>query len=344
MYTKNYLEYNAVNIIRHLAAIVVIYSHSYILLYGDDHESLHSAFKYIDSAELAVYFFFAISGRLILQSYLNSDSLLDYIWKRFVRIFPALLTCLILTTCTAFLFLNDVNLRNFFFNNTTLSYLSNAVFIGGYNLPFLFDGNPYPGVANGSLWTLRYEVALYAIIPLCFLINNKNSGRGLIIIGLIFLFFSYLSFTGKPNFSYNISKLGVIFIFASIYEYYKLKNNKYFTLVIFLSLVLAYNIDAEILYKTIFSILIVLLLNHAYFYLNRLGQIYSIRKIKFDYSYGIYIYAFFVQQLLMVFFHFTSVFFFFFSALVISFAISWVSWYVIEKPFLNYKNLFRRTV
>ncbi|UUE35078.1 acyltransferase [Pectobacterium aroidearum] len=344
MYTKNNLEYNAINMIRHLAAIVVIYSHSYILLYGDIHEPLHNILTYIDSAELAVYVFFAISGRLILKSYLNSNGLLDYIWKRFIRIFPALLICLILTLLTAFLFLNNVNGRDFFFNNTTLSYLSNVFFVGGYNLPFLFDENPYPYVANGSLWTLRYEVALYAIIPLCFLINNKNTGGGLILLGLMFIFFSYVSFTGKPNLYYNISKLGVVFIFSSIYEYYKLKNNKYFTLVFFLALVPAYSIGAEILYKTICSILIVLLLNHAYFYLNRLGQIYAVRKIKFDYSYGIYIYAFFVQQSLMVFFHFTSVFSFFLSALVISFAISWISWHVIEKPFLNYKNLFGRSM
>ncbi|MEQ9997202.1 acyltransferase family protein [Pectobacterium versatile] len=344
MYTKNHLEYNAINIIRHLAAIVVIYSHSYILLYGDVYEPLHRVLKYIDSAELAVYFFFAISGRLILQSYLNSDGLLDYIWKRFVRIFPALLTCLILTSFTAFLFLNDVSSRDFFFDNTTLSYLSNVIFVGGYNLPFLFDENPYPSVANGSLWTLRYEVALYAIIPLCFLINNKNTGRGLILIGLLLLFFSYVSFTGEPNFYYNISKLGVVFIFASIYEYYNLKNNKYVTLTFFLALVIAYDMGEEILYKIIFSIFIVLLLNHVYSYLNRLGQFYPIRKIKFDYSYGIYIYAFFVQQSLIVFFNFTSVFFFFISALVISFVISWISWYVIEKPILSYKNLFRRTI
>lgn len=53
--------------------------------------------------------FFVISGYLIFQSLQRSDNIIDYFWKRVLRLFPALFIVLLLTIIlTPFVYEGDV--------------------------------------------------------------------------------------------------------------------------------------------------------------------------------------------------------------------------------------------
>lgn len=88
---------NSFDLIRHLAALMVLVSHHYVLA-GMNEPVIQG---YNSLGGVAVLCFFAISGLLITLSYLNAASLQDYLVKRVARIFPALIVCSFVMTYVA---------------------------------------------------------------------------------------------------------------------------------------------------------------------------------------------------------------------------------------------------
>lgn len=81
---------NNFNIIRFIAAILVLYSHSYPL-YG--HKFIGPVEQFFGKSwgGLAVHVFFISSGFLIMGSFVNSKSIGNFIVSRLLRIYPALI-------------------------------------------------------------------------------------------------------------------------------------------------------------------------------------------------------------------------------------------------------------
>jgi peptidoglycan/LPS O-acetylase OafA/YrhL len=154
---------NNLDALRLGGALLVILGHSYVLLgsaavppriFG---EPLHG---------LGVHVFFIISGYLISKSWLRRPDLRTYLAARALRIFPALVVAVVLTVFVAGPVLTTLDSRDYFASSDTWSYLRNAVLQPVYGLPGVFDSVPYPSVVNGSLWTLPVEFACYLVVPL----------------------------------------------------------------------------------------------------------------------------------------------------------------------------------
>ena len=94
---------NNFDFLRLLFAVWVIITHSYPLTGQPEQDLLwkitngQTVFSYI-----SVRGFFAISGYLIIQSLLRSNNLIDYYWKRILRIFPALFVVLLFSTIVCY--------------------------------------------------------------------------------------------------------------------------------------------------------------------------------------------------------------------------------------------------
>src|SRR5690606_22519085 len=84
--------------LRHLAAWLVIYGHSYPLGNNvlEQKDVLHAWLPGFSISRCAVFLFFAISGYLLTSSLLRHPSVLRYAWHRVLRIYPAYLVCLLL--------------------------------------------------------------------------------------------------------------------------------------------------------------------------------------------------------------------------------------------------------
>ena len=144
-------------------AVLVLFSHSYALL-GRPDEFFVRLLGYDDGGGFAVAGFFVISGFLVGRSALSSD-LRRYAAGRVLRIVPALAVVSILSVLVLGPLTTQLSLVEYFSRSATWSYLNNAlIFPLRFVLPEVFAGNPMQAV-NGSLWTLPIETAMYIGLP-----------------------------------------------------------------------------------------------------------------------------------------------------------------------------------
>ena len=91
-------EVNNFDVLRIVFAWFVVVSHSYFLNGSSISDPLGWATNnYLIFSYIGVKGFFVISGYLIFQSLIRSRSLMEYLTKRALRIFPALVVAVCLT-------------------------------------------------------------------------------------------------------------------------------------------------------------------------------------------------------------------------------------------------------
>jgi peptidoglycan/LPS O-acetylase OafA/YrhL len=116
------------------------------------------------SGSMAVGCFFIMSGFLVTASYENSSTAVAYAIKRVLRIFPGLIIAVAFATFIIGALATTLPLTSYFSDKHTYAYLGNIFFRWRAELPGVFATNPRPYV-NVSLWTLYYEVLCYGAIP-----------------------------------------------------------------------------------------------------------------------------------------------------------------------------------
>ena len=330
---------NSFGLLRLIAAIAVVFSHSWSVTGGITFmEPLHD----LTSFELgwhAVNLFFALSGLLISGSLDHSRSIIRFAYSRILRIFPALFVIVVLTLVIAYAFA-DTSKWQF---TSVFEYLLRNFFLIGASatLPGVFEHNPIPGEINIPLWTLKYEVLAYISIAslsaVCWRFPNQLNIR---IVTFIILITCALT----------------LFSFGSSQEYGKFEHAVRLTFAFYLG-VAAWQwrdkIQARILYLLILSILNVGLLwfevyNAAFEILwvayaglwlgtHTFGWITRKTDMQ-DYSYGIYIIGYPVQQMVMAYTGFADPYFNFTVSMLFILFLAFCSWNIIEKPALRLKN------
>jgi peptidoglycan/LPS O-acetylase OafA/YrhL len=157
------LKENNFDALRLIFAGMVVVFHMGIL---SQVPALHWLERYISST-FAVQAFFFVSGFLVFMSCERSKSLKDYAAKRFWRIAPAYVLVVTaaalllasLSTLTPLDYFSSPGFRSYLFYNLLLSNFSAP------DLPGVFAGNHEQAI-NGSLWTIKIEVAFYIAVPL----------------------------------------------------------------------------------------------------------------------------------------------------------------------------------
>lgn len=329
-----------ISLLRHTAAILVVYAHSFLLMPTVNNDF----FKYylgleVDTGFIAVNIFFLLSGMLIYKSAKNSSTLFEYFGKRFLRIYPALFVCVLLTTF-AFWIDSNLNLNDFLNSNTNITYIKNLYLNGGYWIEDTFNNNYHPDFANGSLWTLKYEVMMYIIASIFVVSIAKN--KSLFLLGVLFIVALVLYGVSKTDLVNiqiidNIGRLGsYFFLGALLTHYYFKKADKLLWISLFgFILSIYFNIQVELI--SVFFIGI--LLKYSIDRVSDFVSTQAVTKINFDYSYGIYIYSYPVQQFLSKYISFDSNFLFFSYSIVISTMLAALSWHLIENKALQAKSL-----
>jgi peptidoglycan/LPS O-acetylase OafA/YrhL len=161
---------NNFDFLRVSASLMVILGHSYPLLGSP---SPMPSILQSSISTFAVYIFFSISGFLITKSYLSDPRVKVYLYKRFLRIYPAYF--IVITACLFFGFVGSVlDFFSYFSNSNTILYLKNLIFFPIYSLPGVFENRPYPSAVNGSIWTLPIEVAAYLLILVVLIISKRG--------------------------------------------------------------------------------------------------------------------------------------------------------------------------
>lgn len=304
------------DVLRLLFAIFVIVSHSWELLLFDSPLFIFGG----SLGNVAVRFFFVISGYYITKSFLKDNSCISFIKKRTLRLAPAYIIALVLSKICAF-------------------YCSNYI------------DNPTPYIENGVVWTLYYEVSLYVVIMVLgfFKILSKE------VIGAILALLIGLTAISDGNGElYSVVfPLCIMFFFGSLLSF--VEDMDYKKIVIIFSVTL---ITITLFWQNIYSILSEFPLIYGpaissgwYYYLLctillpatiiGFGKIVSIKNyLGADISYGVYLYAWPIQQTVIYFLgEIITPILLLLITIVIVIPLSLVSYYIVEKNFLKLKKI-----
>lgn len=153
---------NNFSTLRILFAVLVILSHSYELIDGNrSREILTRIFGTISFGSFAVDGFFVVSGYLIAQSYAGSTNT-AYLIKRILRIYPGFILAFIISVVLC----EYVSFHSFTLSNIQVFHnIVNLIFLGGPILPNGYPGFPF-GDADGVMWTISYEFHCYLMLML----------------------------------------------------------------------------------------------------------------------------------------------------------------------------------
>lgn len=179
---------NNFNLIRFAAAVAVIYDHSYLVLLG---EMKGWVLPFVEAGNLgwyAVNIFFILSGFLVTRSWLSRPNIVSFCVGRSLRLFPGLATAAvvmafvvgpIICLCMHEEYFSD--LRTWLYVPLTASLLSPT-----QTLPFVFDALPRDSIVNNPLWTLRYEALSYIALGLIGLVGLLSSRARSLAMTLVF--------------------------------------------------------------------------------------------------------------------------------------------------------------
>jgi peptidoglycan/LPS O-acetylase OafA/YrhL len=329
---------NNITLLRHFAAFFVLITHSFDLTDNFKDETLRKLTgESISFSKIGLIIFFFISGFLITQSLITSVNLKQFIWKRFLRIYPALFVLILSTVFLLGPLFTTFSTKDYFLNNQTWSYLFGTTLV---RLRFVLPGVFHGGGVNGSLWSLPIEFRLYLLLALLSLIGLVKRRSfyfvfvsGFIVFGIFALPFNLQS----RSVSYFVPYLswGVYFFIGSFVFFIKDKLIVDYKILILL-LILWYALrDIEIANR----ISELMCFSYLTLWLSfKTPVVFSDFFKRNDFSYSMYLYAYPIQQ---IFIHrnpdITP------AALIVVSSIAlipfcWFSWNFIEKPSLKLKK------
>lgn len=335
---------NNFDFLRFLFASLVIVTHCYALLQSNP--MADPAFKLTERvfSDYAVCGFFVLSGFLIRQSLSRSISRLAFFKKRAFRIFPGLWIAILITTFLIGTTTTTLPLSQYIANSQTWKYLlNNSCLIPlQKTLPGLFEHNVETSV-NGSLWTLRYELLFYVLLSLLFFFPKKIK-----VISIATLFFCLIgNHLIKSNIiviNHSTSFITYFMILGSYFaagaclslfpDFIKKQKTPILILssILFFASVLIFKTRFESINTLTFSLMVLSFGLHYFRALN-------FSQYTGDISYGTYIYAYPIQQALIVWLHPSNIIALLIPSLALSWLAGWLSWHFIEKRFLLKKQV-----
>ena len=333
---------NIFTLIRIVFAWSVLYGHSYAVQKTPGIlDPLNSIFQgSVWVGALAVNGFFAISGYLVAASFIKRG-VVDYTISRVLRIFPALTACVFASVFILGPLFTTLSLAEYFSSEQTYRYLTNALayFKTQWNLPGVFTQNSLTAV-NGSLWTLAVEVRCYiilAVLGVFGLLKDRTIAN--LSISALFVF-GVFYFVDIPMLGINEkwARPASYFLIGVFFFINRDRVLLDFRLALF-ALLLAFASFGEDWFTWVFPVVFVYLIFYTAYatkFINTDGKLGDI-------SYGVYIYAWPAQQIVVSLFpNFTPYLNTVLASLIVI-PTAYISWHYLEKPMLLLKpKLFKR--
>lgn len=335
---------NNFKVLRLVAACLVIVGHAFPIM-GHTPPTLLGN-------QISIYgllIFFAVSGYLVTASWESDQHVGRFLRRRALRIFPGLFVAV---AVTVFLFgpLNtSLPLRTYLSDSRTYVYFYNAALYVVYGLPETFMQNPIATSVNVSLWSLPVEFGLYLTVIAVFGALSTSRSKAIaavatsITFALVSVYIVYF-FTGQHPVFYgtdvaSAAGMGGYFMAGAFLMHVGFIGRRlWIVLACFAGWVVAtqffsgfarypIGIATPFLFTTI-----VVAIGAA----KQRGFLVTIDRLP-DVSYGMYLYAFPVQQTIARITPNMPVWLAIFSTLAITALFATASWYLVEKPFLSFK-------
>ena len=347
------MQKNNFDFLRLLFASFVIITHSFVLLGLEFFEPLTNiTCGQINFSFIGLRGFFIISGFLIYKSLDRSSSIVDYVWKRLLRVFPALIFLGIITTFLIGPILSSDSFTVYFLNKNVYLFFISSINLFVQNdfkcLPALFINNPYNCEVNGSLWTITYEFLFYIGLLFLLIFQKKTFKKILLVFALLTIYLFKIIYVEKYfKYEYFIkftsiglksaSDFGCYFIYGTLFSIYNYENlaTKWHRFIIIICSIIFILLISLNSFKFFPIIIIPIILSLSLLKL----KFFDFLKKTGDISYGTYLYGFLIQQILISLFN-LNIAILIISTLLLSWIAGFISWNYLEKPMLFYKNYF----
>jgi peptidoglycan/LPS O-acetylase OafA/YrhL len=344
---------NNLEFVRFSLAVLVILSHSFPLATGSETNEpfILATHGQTTGGTIAVNLFFVLSGFLIANSFLSSRSLWSYLSKRVRRIYPGF----IVTMLVGALLVAPLASASSPFHTAGArvgNFVLSCLRLREFDYLHAFASNPAPGAINGSLWSISYEFWCYigvAVLGLVGILQRRSLVLGIFCLSLVvsFLFAikgwapggSFLgAIFGYPPFWARLLPMylaGVVFFLHRD----RIPHRGYIAAGALGVLVVAAYIPLA------WAVCFPLAGTYLLFWF---GYHPGIRLVNFgnrgDFSYGTYLYAFPIQQLVMRFVgHQISPYLLSAIAAPLTLMAAILSWHMVEKRFVGSSAKVRRT-
>lgn len=304
-------------------------------------------FRSAVSASVAVHSFFIVSGFLIFMSFERSSSLKRYFSKRFRRIAPGY-TAVILLSFLFLSLLSTLPMQEYFTSPESIRYLlANLTTLNFLHptLPGVFVDHPFKSV-NGALWTIKVEVLFYLAVPLIALfyrwIKPWKFLATLFVLSALYYFAMGWLYEQEGNPLYLILQRQLpgqlMFFSGGALLYYQLDLFKRYALPLFIAALLAYVMqdfaDSVLLYP-LYALSLSVIVIYLAVIIPYLGHIARYG----DLSYGIYIWHFpIIQTFISLHLFEDHPWLAFTGLLAVILFFAWLSWHLVEKPFLGKRS------
>jgi peptidoglycan/LPS O-acetylase OafA/YrhL len=329
---------------RIVLAVGIVCFHSVVTSYGETAQAALMASPAGALIALLVPMFFSLSGFLVAGSLARTRTIVSFLGLRCLRILPALCAEILLSAFVLGPVFTELPLKAYFSSAELWSYLNNIH--GGipegihYYLPGVFAHNPIQRV-NGQLWTVPGELECYGALTLLFLLGLvKRPWRLLALFAVAQVYFIYRGYTLPESFGFMVpSHILVMSFIAGVLLYLYRDRVPWdwricaFAAAVSLGLPFLRNgtfaAAAPIAYMTVY----LGLLNPRKLGVLKAG----------DYSYGVYLYGYPIQQAVSALApHWRFWWFNILVALPLTLTFAAISWHVLEKRALSLKvQLYR---
>ena len=327
---------NNFTLLRLLMAALVLVGHAYPITANGNDPISDLLIPYAWIGSIAVAGFFVISGLLVTSSFQNRGATF-FAASRVLRLYPALFVYGIVSILVIGPLAIQVPLADYFRANPWDNMQNTLLWTWEKNLPYAFAANPFSGSTNGSAWTLPVELRCYLLVLLLgfFGLLDKRSRANIVLLAVLYQ--SYQPFDGWPLFGESerfIEPLRFFLVGALCWV-----NRQWIVLswigalVSLVVLVLSAKFDyryVEIYPVALTYIVLVLAFKTPPVDIDRFGDI----------SYGVYLYAWPIQQLVWQ--PGQSAEMNILLSLPIVVVIAYLSWRLVEKPAMGLRRYLPR--
>lgn len=323
--------------LRLIAALLVMVSHQFVFLHQAEPTPLGDSI-----GQVAVMMFFVVSGFLVCESWHHDPHVVRFAMRRLLRIWPALAVATLAIALYGAL-LSSIPPGTYFGHDLLRFVKFNLQVRPIYRLPGVFDSTP-PNAAlsavNGSWWSIPLEIRCYGYLACLGLIGLRRRWVSMIALALSGLM--YVRTSPGHALADDFSHLS------------------YFYVSLFLGGVCArqFMIELQANARLTASLLVLMVLGALGLHWWRLVEwlvmapstlwlgvrsTLGLRSAgKFgDLSYGIYLYAYLIQQVVVRAWPTQSYLPTLLIAMLVSAFLAWLSWHVVEKPSLALKSRLR---
>lgn len=331
---------NNFGFLRLLLASLVVVSHSPEIVDGNkNREILTIIFGTITFGQLAIDCFFLISGYLILKSFYSSSGLKSYLLKRVLRIYPAFIAasffCILIVAplLSDWAVIRQLGMKDWLFAVFKMSILETP-YVKGVQVISL----------NGSTWSIWQEFVCYLSIPAFFYLGLHKRWLYFIALLVIVSIYLYTQLTQRNYWlpypsrldMHHSTRLFSAFLVGGVFHLFEEKIiwNKRFTFAALLLLIVTlFSKNFAELGVFVFGgyLLFHFALNYKNKLLNNIGA-------EADISYGIYLYAWPIQILIVQYYAKINPHLLTLITLVLAATIGYFSWILVEKPFMQMKK------